>query len=284
MTKTEAATQTLRKINPDVEFEHYCYDITTSNNFGARIAINQACNELEQVWMESGVSEDAVNGHIQLLLPGRTACFQCIPPLIVASDIDEKTLKREGVCAASLPTTMGMVAGLLVQNTLKFLLKFGQPSYYLGYNAMTDFFPKATMLPNTECVNGHCRSLQKKHPDWKPYVWVSPQAASDKGPVVHEDNEWGICLDDDSDDGDAAEEEEEEETTHSAAASKSAEDAAQGAAPALPAPTSHKKAKAVAQVAASGLKFAFVTPDEKPEGPEVEETDLSLEDLQAQME
>ena len=37
----------------------------------------------------------------------------------MASGIDEKTLKREGVCAASLPTTMGVVAGLLVQNALK---------------------------------------------------------------------------------------------------------------------------------------------------------------------
>lgn len=40
-----------------------------------------------------------------------TACFECLPPLVVASGIDEKTLKREGVCAASLPTTMGIVAG-----------------------------------------------------------------------------------------------------------------------------------------------------------------------------
>jgi len=54
--------------------------------------------------------------------------FQCVPPLIVASSIDEKTLKREGVCAASLPTTMGIVAGFLVQNALKFLLKFGKVS------------------------------------------------------------------------------------------------------------------------------------------------------------
>ena len=51
--------------------------------------------------------------------PGETACFACAPPLVVASGIDEKTLKREGVCAASLPTTMGIVAGFLVQNTLK---------------------------------------------------------------------------------------------------------------------------------------------------------------------
>ena len=44
---------------------------------------------------------------------------QCAPPLVVASGIDERTLKRDGVCAASLPTTMAVVAGLLVQNCLK---------------------------------------------------------------------------------------------------------------------------------------------------------------------
>lgn len=43
-----------------------------------------------------------------------------------SAGIDERTLKREGVCAASLPTTMGIVAGLLVQNSLKYLLGFGQ--------------------------------------------------------------------------------------------------------------------------------------------------------------
>ena len=77
---------------------------------------------------------------------------QCAPPLIVESGISEKTLKREGVCAASLPTTMGLVAAMLVQNVLKsamcflisvfadmcarFTLDFGEVSYYLGYNAM----------------------------------------------------------------------------------------------------------------------------------------------------
>ena len=75
--------------------------------------------------MESGVSENAVSGHIQFIIPGETACFACAPPLIMASKIDEKTLKRDGVCAASLPTTMAIIAGLLVQNALKFLLEFG---------------------------------------------------------------------------------------------------------------------------------------------------------------
>lgn len=79
------------------------------DNYEARMTINQVCLELDQTWLESGVSEDAVSGHIQLLVPGETACFACVPPLVVASGIDEKTLKREGVCAASLPTTMGVL-------------------------------------------------------------------------------------------------------------------------------------------------------------------------------
>lgn len=37
--------------------------------------LSQACNELGQIWMESGVSENAVSGHIQLIIPGETACF-----------------------------------------------------------------------------------------------------------------------------------------------------------------------------------------------------------------
>ena len=96
------------------------------------MTINQACNELGQVWIESGVAENAVSGHIQvkifqmydktwyitiqLIIPGELACFACAPPLVTAQGIDEKTLKKEGVCAASLPTTMGIIAGLLVQN------------------------------------------------------------------------------------------------------------------------------------------------------------------------
>jgi len=300
MTKTAAAVMTLTKINPDVEFEHFCYDITTSknfehfmdrirnggkkgnghsvdlvlscvDNFGARIAVNQACNELDQVWMESGVSEDAVNGHIQLLLPGRTACFQCIPPLIVASEIDEKTLKREGVCAASLPTTMGMVAGMLVQNTLKYLLHFGQPSYYLGYNAMTDYFPTSTMRPNPDCVNGHCRAMQKKHIGWKPYVWRSAQSKSndkDNAPVVHDDNEWGIELEVEEENGDEV---------PAAPATKTCVDGTTD---------DRVGTTTTPHCPGEGLKFAYKPPvpvAEVDSADVVGDTEMSLDDLQKQL-
>lgn len=233
MTKTDAAVQTLSDINPDVVIESYSWNITTVqgfdifmkslkqkskqgretgvdlvlscvDNYEARMVVNQACNELNQTWMESGVSEDAVSGHIQLLIPGETACFACAPPLVVASGVDERTLKREGVCAASLPTTMGVVAGLLVQNTLKYLLKFGQVSHYLGYNSLKDYFPTMEMRPNPQCLNSACLERQKEYAQAKPArdalakaKMEAEAAVSYEGPL-HIDNEWNISVVDDS--------------------------------------------------------------------------------------
>ena len=95
------------------------------------------------------------------------ACFACAPPLVVTTGTDEKTLKREGVCAASLPTKMGITAGLLVQNTLKFLLDFGDVSHYLGYSALKDFFPQYSMKPNSACSDSPGK---KRRPAFRLYI------------------------------------------------------------------------------------------------------------------
>ncbi|RWS24711.1 ubiquitin-like modifier-activating enzyme 5 [Leptotrombidium deliense] len=224
LSKVEAAANTLQFINPDVQFETHNYNITLMDNFQhfmnrikngsltagkvdlvlscvdnfeARFAINTACNEVNQIWIESGVSENAVSGHIQFIIPGESACFACAPPLVVASKIDEKTLKKEGVCAASLPTTMAIVAGFLVQNALKFLLAFGSVTFYLGYNALDDFFPTMKMKPNPNCDDYYCRERQK---EFNERIKRNPVIKKEEvnEAVVHEDNEWGICLVDES--------------------------------------------------------------------------------------
>ena len=238
MNKTDAAVATLRDINPDVEFEAYHMNVTSVDgfskfmaslrdgsqgsradlvlscvdNYEARMCVNQACLELKQTWMESGVSEDAVSGHIQLLVPGETACFACVPPLIVASGVDEKTLKREGVCAASLPTTMGMVAGMLVQNALKYLLKFGRVSRYLGYSALSDYFPSMEVKPNAECGNAECLRRQAEHetylasPEYAETLERERRANEEAARLesekpLHEDNEWEITCRGETDTG-----------------------------------------------------------------------------------
>lgn len=233
LSKVEAAVKTLSFINPDVEFDFYNYDITkvdnyvhlldkiqygakiptpanetsekTSrvdlvlscvDNFEARMTINRACNEVNQVWMESGVSENAVSGHIQLLKPGETACFACAPPLVVASNIDERTLKKEGVCAASLPTTMAIVAGLLVQNSLKYLLEFGKVSPYLGYNALDDFFPTWSMKPNPDCDDKFCKERQLDFKKQQELDKLKPTKETEilEVPEPSTENEFGIEI------------------------------------------------------------------------------------------
>ncbi|KAF6775551.1 hypothetical protein AHF37_05357 [Paragonimus kellicotti] len=243
LSKVSAAAATLSFINPDVEIEAHNYNITLVehydhfisriqhggknsgqpvdlvlscvDNFEARMTINKACNELNQVWFESGVSEDAVSCHIQLLYPGRTPCFECLPPLIVASGLDEKTLKREGVCAASLPTTMGLVASLLVQNALKWLLQFGEVSSYLGYGAAKDSFYRVNLRPNPHCADIWCRRRQTERRAQLESVGLSPMGAWNEEQLqkqasataasqlmtsksVHEENEYGIELESDA--------------------------------------------------------------------------------------
>ena len=118
--------------------------------------------------MESGVSEDAMSGHIQVMMPGRTACFQCVPPIAVASNMDEKQIKRNGVCTASLPTTMSIIAGFLAHNTLKYLLKFGQLVYFQGYQSLTNYFPSYIIRPSVDCCNADCQYWQRQYPSWSP--------------------------------------------------------------------------------------------------------------------
>ena len=53
------------------------------------------------------------------MVPGETGCFACATPLAVTDD-SEGTIKREGVCAASLPTTMGIITITILRSNSSF--------------------------------------------------------------------------------------------------------------------------------------------------------------------
>ncbi|CBZ53408.1 putative thiF family domain-containing protein [Neospora caninum Liverpool] len=202
--ETGEAVERRPPVSPSLEQKGQCpVDLVLScvDNFAARITISQACNEAGVLWMNSGVSESATSGQIQTCIPGLLACFQCAPPYVVATSGDEKAIKREGVCAASLPTTMGIVAGLLVQNALKYLLTFGQTTPFLAYNSLDDFFPSFTMQPNPQCADAWCRKRQaevsEKAIPLSSYFLTSKQQTEAEGGQkadVHEDNPFGISL------------------------------------------------------------------------------------------
>jgi len=134
------------------------------------------------------------------MIPGETACFGCATPLAVIEE-NEHTIKREGVCAASLPTTMGITAGFLAQATLKFLLDFGDLSIVLGYNAKKDFFQIFSIMPNPECKDKNCLIRQKEKgslPEEEKFFvkrnkLIKQHEEVDSEPK-HSSNEWGIEI------------------------------------------------------------------------------------------
>ena len=45
----------------------------------------------------------------------------------------------------------------------RYMLKFGTVSDYLGYNALSDFFPQYTMRPNPSCTCPECPASQGEY-------------------------------------------------------------------------------------------------------------------------
>ena len=45
----------------------------------------------------------------------------------------------------------------------RFLLGFGETSFYVGYNALQDFFPKMAMKPNPACDDRNCMKRQAEY-------------------------------------------------------------------------------------------------------------------------
>jgi ubiquitin-like modifier-activating enzyme 5 len=55
---------------------------------------------------------------------------------------------------------MGIIAGLLAQNLLKYMLNVGEVAYLLSYNAFLNFFDNSILLPNPGCNDDRCLELQ----------------------------------------------------------------------------------------------------------------------------
>jgi len=150
--KVEVAKEILTKINSDVEIETYHSDIcaidfeekfeqliresdlviSSLDNIPARLYINEKCVQLKKEYIDSGASRSGLGGYVHLVIPFKTACYQCTGSI----DLGEK--KHGEPCTASLPSTIAIIASLTVEIALKYLLNFGVIPDYIGFNALTD--------------------------------------------------------------------------------------------------------------------------------------------------
>lgn len=76
----------------------------------------------------------------------------------------------------------------------RYLLGFGTVSQYVGYNALSDFFPTMKVRPNPQCSNSHCVLQQDRY---KEFLITHPPSIKEEAKeesVVHESNEWGKII------------------------------------------------------------------------------------------
>lgn len=65
-------------------------------------------------------------------------------------------------------------------------------SWYLGYNALTDYFPRMMLKPNPNCDDNFCRKRQEEQAKIAATAPPPPPPVKhEEKAVVHEDNEWG---------------------------------------------------------------------------------------------
>lgn len=167
--KTMACRHYCSELNPDTVFEVHNMDIAAKDNLSkfketlaaggldrkspvslvigcvdsmpTRQAIEGVSAELQLPYVDAVCGDDAMSGHVQLIIPGRTGGLE-------ASPMKSHIAKQPGVCAASLPTTDSIVAGLAAQNALKYLLGFGEVAFLISYNALTNEFNSRMTYPD----------------------------------------------------------------------------------------------------------------------------------------
>lgn len=201
MKKVDAAAVTLRSINPETVVIPHAVDVTTPDgyralqsalsdnvspatrpcapatlgagtpgesvvaiscvdNYSARTTINAAALSVGAVWIECGVAEDATRGHVQTFAPGTGPCYEC-SAAVAASEGREP--RRRGVCAASLPMTMGAVGCFGAMRALKLALGFGAvvAGDYFQWSAVEDWATSMACKANPHCVNVACGAAQR---------------------------------------------------------------------------------------------------------------------------
>jgi molybdopterin/thiamine biosynthesis adenylyltransferase len=180
MFKVDALKEYLGEINLDVDIVTHPNDITVGegygafvdsceevdavfgcvDSFGVRLFMNAKCVEKKTTLIDGGASLDGIRGSVQVIIPGKTACYRChrhtlglgrekpdkekavVQPmenLEFYLTLEEPVKGRpSGIChMTSLPTTMAIIAAIQCQEGFKHILGFGDVAGFLMYNGLS---------------------------------------------------------------------------------------------------------------------------------------------------
>ncbi len=169
--KAETATRRLKEINPDIEIEVYdkkMEDVSAAVYEEADVIIGCLDTFIGRRWISSmslRVKKPlilggmfAFLGDVQVIIPDKTACFEC-QPLVPDEELaqactpfgeERKKEREEEEEEAKLPavaTLSSIIGGIMAQESLKLILDLGEPlenyMFYDGLNNATTIIPLA---------------------------------------------------------------------------------------------------------------------------------------------
>ncbi len=169
--KAEVASKRLKEINPKIEIEFYhkkMEEVNVSVYEGADVIIGCLDTFIGRRWISSMALRVkkplilggmfAFLGDVQVIIPYKTACFEC-QPLVSDEELaqactpfgeERKKEREEEEEEAKLPavaTLSSIIGGMMAQESLKLILELGAPlenyMFYDGLNNATTIIPLA---------------------------------------------------------------------------------------------------------------------------------------------
>ncbi len=163
--KVKSAEERLLNLNTDVHIDTYFCEIDQTNvnsiikdydivvnavdNAQTRYILNEACFTYNKPLVEGAIYN--FEGHVMTIIPGDTACYECIFPE------GEVALKGEIGVIGALP---GVIGSLQAMEVLKFILMTGKllKNRMLYYNGLTATFREIEVEKDNHCkICGHLK-------------------------------------------------------------------------------------------------------------------------------
>ena len=169
MHKADSAKQTLKKLNPEINYVLHKYKLTEENaeelikkydivlaavdSLNARVIINRACIKSKVPLVNGGIN--AFSGMLIGVVPGKTACLECIYSNVADSDLKKPT---------SFAPVVSAVSAMMAQMALNYVLTGDMPlaGKILYYDAMYMEFNEININKSPECKTCNIKQRGEK--------------------------------------------------------------------------------------------------------------------------